>query len=214
VPELRRDRAADVRLIVGSPGSGKTWYAQRALEAPTPRGARGVRTAVWDYKDDFYQLGAPVTLEQLRRRILFDQVMRYVPRRDATLDAQFATWCRIVWAAQEHDPAIDCRVVVDEAHKVLRAGVRIEPWENIVEVGRAYGLTVLVCSTRPAYVDLGVRSAANFVRCGRLGEADDAREMGRRLGVSYAEIQRLPDHWAYEFDGRKTTLYKPGGKGK
>lgn len=207
MPELRRDRAADVQLITGSPGSGKSWYVKRAIAAPKPRGARSVRSMVWDYKDDHYTLPT-VTLPELARGALTRPVMRYLPIRDATLDAQFAIFCQVAWATQAHDPATDCRVVVEEAQKVLRAGARNEPWENIVEVGRAYGFTVFVVSPRPAYVDLGVRSAANFVRCGRLGEEEDARVMGRRLGVPYGEIQRLPDRWAYEFDGRKTTLYK------
>jgi hypothetical protein len=211
VPELRRNRAAAVHLVVGSPGSGKSHYVRRAIDAPRPRDARGVRVRVWDYKDDHYTLPT-LTLQQLARAALDDGAVRYVPRRDATLDQQFQMFCRIVWAAQELDPASDCRVVVEEAQKVLRAGVRNEHWENLSEVGRAYGFTVFIVTTRPAYVDLGCRGAANFLRVGRLGEADDAREMGKRLGVPYGAIQRLPDHWAYVYDGKKTDLVNPRGK--
>lgn len=204
MPELRRDRAADVRLITGSTGSGKTWYVQQAIAQAMKRRHRVI---VWDWKDDHYKLPT-VTLPELARRSLRDQVLRVLPLR-VDVDRQFALFCRIAWATQEADPRTDCYLVVEEASKVLRAGVRNAPWENIVEVGRVYGFTLLVTTQRPAYVDLGFRGAANFVRCGRLGEEEDARVMGRRLGVPYGDIQRLPDHAAYEFDGRKTVLVKP-----
>lgn len=206
--QLRRDRAADVRLVTGATGSGKSWYVRKAIRERAPRGARGVRTMVWDYKDDHFELET-LTLGELARAALSLSMARYLPRRDTTLDQQFAMFCRIAWATQQADPATDCRVVVEEAQKVLRPGVRNEPWENLTEIGRAYGFSVFIVSPRPAYIDLGARSAANFVRCGRLGEEDDARAMGRRLGVPYGEIQRLPDCWAYEFDGRQTRLVKP-----
>lgn len=209
MPELRRARAPDVRLIVGSTGSGKTWYAKRCVQ----RRPRRSRALVWDPKDDHFELPT-VTLPELARLALTSPVLRYKPRL-VDLDQQFNLFCRIAWAVQVEDPATDCVLLIEEGQKVTRPGVApaiLEPWVNVVELGRVYGFTVVVTTQRPAYLDLGFRGAATFIRCGRLGEEADARAIGGRIGVPHREIQRLPDRWAYVFDGRETQLIDPRGK--
>lgn len=203
--ELRRDRDADVRYYVGSTGSGKTWAAARDVKRE-----RRALVRVWDFKDDHHTLPtARALVEFVHRAQTAERVLRYVPTyRD--IDRQFDIFCRTLWAVQSRDPSRDCLVVVEELSKVTRPGCVPEWWHNIIELGRVYGFTVVGTTQRPAYVDLSFRGAATLVRCGRLGEEADARNIGARIGVPYGGIQRLLPKWAYEcgIDGR-ARLVKP-----
>lgn len=202
--ELRRDRPADCRCILGAQGSGKTWYVQREIQRH-----RG-RVLVWDWKDDHYTLTA-VRLADIARRGLVERALRYRPDVMKPVAAQFDLFCRIAWEIQRADPRTDCLFVVEELSEVTQPSYAPPAWKRINVQGRVLGFTVIGTSQRPAYVDKSFTGNATFVRCGRLGFADDAREVGQRIGVPYGDIQRLPDRWAYEFDGRKTTLFKPRG---
>lgn len=209
--KARQDRRADVRLVIGATGTGKSTQARAMLKAH-----RG-RTLIWDYKGDHPRVRA-VSLAQLARLALRSKALRYCPqlipppafepkRRDRAalwMGKQFELFCQIAWQVQQADPDTDCLFLVEELSKVTRPGAAPPWWHQIVELGRAFGFVVVATTQRPAYVDLGIRGAATFIWCGRLGEEDDARAMGRRLGVRHEEIQRLPDLAAFVFDGRET----------
>lgn len=201
-PELRRDRPADVRYIVGSPGSGKSWYVQQLLRGA---GARGDRALVWDFKDDHHELATVESLQDLARRALAEPVLRYLPRY-VNIAAQFNLFCQMAWVIQAADPSRDMWFVVEELPEVTSASHAAEWWRRIVLQGRVYGFTVLATAQRPALVDKSFTGSATLIRSGRLGELSDAIVIGRRIGVEPELLQRLPDRQAYVFDGRRTRM--------
>lgn len=207
MPELRRDRAADQRYILGAQGSGKSWAVKRAILEH-----RG-RVLVWDWKDDHYTIPA-VSLGELARRALTTRALRVRPDFDSprTIAQQFDLFCRIAWAVQLADPATDCLFVVEELSEVTSASWAPPAWRRVCVQGRAYGFSVIGTTQRPAFVDKSFTTNATWIRCGRLGDVLDARVMSQRLGVALVDLQRLPDRWAYEFDGRQTRLLNPRGK--
>lgn len=221
MPELRRDRPADGRYILGVQGSGKTWAVQRAIE-----NHRG-RVIAWDWKGYDYPELRAVSLQQLAREALHQRArLRYCPemmpppsfmpgRRDRGelwIAHQFDLFCRIAWAAQVEDPHTDCLFIVEELSEVTTASWAPPAWRRINVQGRAYGFIVVGTTQRPAFVDKSFSTNATTIRCGRLGDALDAKVMSQRLGVPVVNLQRLPDRWAYVFDGRETRLINPRGK--
>lgn len=202
MPELRRDRAADIRYIVGAPGSGKTWYVERLIRAH-----RG-RVLVWDWKDDHHKLPTAASLGELARRVPAEPVIRYLPRY-TNVEAQFDLFCRVAWTLQAADPATDQLLVVEELSEVTQPSYAPEWWRRINVQGRVYGFIVVGTSQSPAFVDKSFSGSATMIRAGRLGELAHAVVIGRRIGVDPTILQRLADRYAYVFDGRKTTLQKP-----
>ncbi len=204
--EPRRDRAADIRYIVGATGSGKTWYLQRLV-----REHHG-RVLLWDWKQDHHNLPTARSLADFARRALTAPVLRYVPDLDPdapTVERQFELFCRIAWAAQWHDPATDCLFIVEELSEVTRPERAPPVWRRINVQGRVLGFIVVGTTQSPAFVDKSFTGNATLIRAGRLGELAHARVIAQRINVDPAELQRLPDRAAYVYDGRKTTLYKP-----
>lgn len=188
-------------------GTGKTWAVQRDIAAH-----RG-RALIWDWKDDHFTIPA-VSLGALARRALRERALRVRPDFDSprTIAQQFDLFCRIAWAVQLTDPATDCLCVVEELSEVTSASWAPPAWRRICVQGRAYGFSVIGTTQRPAFVDKSFTTNATRIRCGRLGDALDARVMSQRLGVPIVDLQRLPDRWAYVFDGRETRLLNPRGK--
>lgn len=202
MPELRRDRAAVVIYLVGATGSGKSHRAARFIRAH-----RG-RVLVWDLKDDHPTIPRVRDLADLARRIHRERALRYVPQL-ADLDRQFDLFCRIAWAMQAHDPSTDLLFLVEELPEVTQPGRAPPTWRRIVLQGRVYGFTVMATTQAPAFVDKSFTGSATYIAAGRLGEMRHAREIGQRINVDPGVLQRLPDRWAYVFDGRETQLEKP-----
>lgn len=216
--QLSRD--ADVRLFVGSTGSGKTHALRAAL-----KGWRG-RVIAWDWKAEFVEYPLASSLPDLIRRLRQGaRGVRYVPAmirppgaeskfktaRD-WVDWQFAMFCRICWTVQEADPETDLAMIVEEASEVVRAGFAPEWWSRIVSQGRVLGFSLFVLAQRPTMIDSTTRSNSTWVRCGRLQFPDDARAMGMMVNKHLAEIMGLPRKHAFVFDGYRTTYTAPDGE--
>lgn len=181
----------------GARGTGKTaWVIQQIKTQHPPR------LLIWDFKHDppLVAIGQPVTsLASLAR--LADQpafVLRYlVDHTGPDMHQQFEYFCKIAWAAG------NLLMFVDELPEVTKASKAPPAWRRCVNVGREYRdggqvkhLAIIGAGQRPAECDKSFISNADVIHCGRLANPDDAREMGKALGVPFTDLMRLPDlHW-------------------
>ncbi|MCM2250838.1 MAG: hypothetical protein NDJ19_00625 [Ramlibacter sp.] len=194
---MSRSTGADKPLMVGffgARGTGKTVGALRYLRA-----ARPARLIGWDYKHDptLSGLGREVTaLPALIRAMRADRfALRYLVDHDRDIAAQFDLFCRAAWLAG------DLTMFVDEVPEVTKPGRAPPAWKKLVNVGRQYrradgrvvGVSILAAGQRAAEVDKSFMANLDVVRSGRLGHEDDARTMGKLLGVPWAELLALPD---------------------
>lgn len=168
---------------------------------------------VWDWKHHDYGdrpgdalgLVACSSIGQLARALKGGALrVRYLPTYNDT-PGEFEKFLRAAWYVQQADPR-DCLLVVEELSQVTRPGWAPAWWRRVVNLGREWGLVVVGLAQRPAMVDKDFIGGSSYVRAGRLRYEDDARELGRFLGVHFREIQRLPDRAAYVSDGKETRL--------
>jgi hypothetical protein len=185
----------------GGKGTGKTAGMLQRVARDKP-----ARLVVFDFKNDpaLMALGTPYTWGErakLARVMLKPKFCaRLLVDHSSEVDPveQFEWLCRAVWMAG------NLTFWVDELPEVTKPGRAPPAWRRLVNVGRDYtlhdgtraGIALLTTGQRMAECDKSVISNADIIRTGRLANPEDARLMGKTLGVRPEEVLRLPDlHW-------------------
>lgn len=189
---MTADKRASLVAVVGSTGSGKSFWIKNQLRANPGR------LLIWDAMNEYADSGARLFLgagsngmqplvtyitENHRREF----AARFVPDKsdDKKLAAQFSLFCGLAYAAGR------CVLVIEELSMLTRAGFAPARWRECVVTGRHVGLTIIGTTQRPALVDKTFFSNATVIRCGRLGSAGDKKAMADALDVPVADVRAL-----------------------
>lgn len=187
----------------GATGSGKTaWAVQQVARHPLRN-----RLAVWDFKHDrrLAPLGTSVKGQAATAMPAMMKAMkatafklRYMADHDADVHEQFKFFCMACWEAG------NVLMVVDELPEVTAPGRAPPVWRKCINVGREYTgadgktktLAIIGMAQRCAEVDKSFLSNLDVLHVGRMGEANDARDLAAKLGCDWRELTTLPNlHW-------------------
>lgn len=198
------DKRANITLVVGSSGSGKSLWVKSLLPTlPRPM-------FVFDPMREYGDFGGHhVTLASLIAGVKNGgQVFIFRPSQRA-IEKQFDMLCRVALAVP------GCTLIAEELSFVTKAGYSPAGWREVITTGRHYGLTVIGITQRPALVDKTILSNATVIRVGRLNSAGDKKTMADALDVPLDELRALRKlHWlAKDMDSGAVTrevLTPPG----
>lgn len=176
-------RQACIIAAFGATGTGKSTFLKHALiRAPAP-------VLIFDPKHE-YQGGVEAS------ELVFLQGAGSRPRSilrpsfDADLRIrQFDRFCAAALAVARSRGRVT--VLADELHLVSMPGKAPRYWRELIETGRAIGVTVLCASIRPAAIDKSLWSNATHIRCGRLNNEDDCKTVANSLGVPWRDLLAL-----------------------
>lgn len=183
---------AEIVAIFGATGSGKTTALLSKIKKPKRK-----RTMFWSPKEpaDQYQslyAGSVVcrsvaelarAMQSAGRGAVHAVFVPSVNRKEA--ERQFDVFCRIAKAAG------DVTVIADELHTVMRPGWAPDGCNELILMGRAYGVKFFGLSQRPIAVCKDLYSNCTAIRTGRLAFPDDIKKMASTLGVSKEEVAAL-----------------------
>jgi len=171
---------ADIRVIMGATGSGKSFETKRAI--------KGERTVfVFDVKNEY---GSLPGFRRASSRADFFREMQRGGRLAwaATSPADFEFFCRCVWAR-------GCGlVIVEELASVTGTAKAIGAWHLILSQGRGFGLRVIGITQRPAEIDKTIIGNATLIRTHRLTRGSDRAYVAAELDVPRAELDALQGH--------------------
>ncbi len=183
---------AELIAVLGARGSGKSQFTKRWLAKSKPK-----RLGVWDTKRE-YQLDATSNIAEFIRtlkgrtwRIAFHPTIGDPER----LAKEFDLYCRAMYAAKH------CTAVPEELAFVTRPSSAPPGWRTLLLLGRDENpeggcVTVVTTAQRPASIDKDLLGNCTLIHAGRLPYEDDARLVGKSLGVPPTELQHLaPLHW-------------------
>jgi hypothetical protein len=193
----------------GAQGCGKTAWGLQLLARLQPS-----RLIVWDFKHDPRLSGTGrnvATIPDLLAAMKSTRfALRYLVDHDHDVKLQFRFFCMAAWEAG------NVFVVVDELPEVTAPGRAPPAWRKIINVGRDYvgqdgkrkTIAVLGMAQRSAEVDKSFISNLDVLHVGRMGEANDARELaGKVLAVDWRELTMLPNlHWIERRAGQAAPL--------
>lgn len=173
---------ADVRVIAGSMGSGKSFETKRAI-------ARERTVFVFDVKNEY---GSLPGFRRVYTRADFLAAMRRGGRVAwaTTGVADFEFFCRCVW---HRGSAL---VIVEELASVTGTGKAIGAWHLILTQGRGFGLRVIGVTQRPAEIDKTIIGNATLIRAHRLSRGSDRAYVAAELDVPRADLDALQG-WDY-----------------
>lgn len=182
-PKLDLARQACIIAAFGATGTGKSTFLKDALiRAPAP-------VLIFDPKHE-YQGGVAAS------ELAFLQTAGTMPRSilrpsfDADLRCrQFDRFCAAALAVARSRGRVT--VLADELHLVTAPGKAPRYWRELIETGRAIGVTVLCASIRPAAIDKSLWVNATHIRCGRLNNEDDCRTVANSLNVPWRDLLAL-----------------------
>lgn len=168
---------ADVRLIVGSTGSGKSFETKRAI-------ARERNVFVFDVKNEY---GSLPGFRRAYTRADFLREMRRGGRVAwaTTGAADFEFFC---WAVWYRGSAL---VIVEELASVTGTGKAIGPWHLMLSQGRGFGLRIIGVTQRPAEIDKTIVGNATLIRAHRLTRGSDRAYVAAELDVPRADLDGL-----------------------
>ncbi len=169
--------AADVRVICGAMGSGKSEGLKKVL-----RSERNV--FVMDVKNEYGQLpGFRVASTRAELVQAAKRGGRWA--YPMTGQVEFDFWCRVVWARG------NCFAIAEELASLTTTAKASGAWHLICTQGRGYGIRVAGITQRPAEIDKTIIGNASMFRVHRLSRADDRRYMARELDVHQHYLDRL-----------------------
>jgi len=184
-------RAANIVVVAGSSGSGKSEWVKRQIR-------RKRRVIVWD-PDGEYDGQRFASVRELL------QVARANPAgpgryclTSARL-ADFDLWAKIAFAWA------NCVAVAEETADVTSPGKAPEGWGQLVRRGRKRGITVIGVTQRPAESDKTIMGNATLIHCGRLARDKDRRYMAQELDCPLDALPTEPLEWVER---------RPGGEFK
>lgn len=173
---------ADIRAVMGAPGTGKSHYVKAEMKA-----AR--RLLVWDLEDEYTDIQAvtvaqlPATLHQAGQGAF---AVRVIPSTDAgQRAAQFDLVCRTAMAIGK------LLFVAEELRFVTQPSKAPAGWAGITLRGRKRGVRVIGTSQRPASIDKDFLGSATLIRCGALNYPEDRRAVAAVMGIDAGQIEKL-----------------------
>lgn len=202
-PQVSRANKADIRAILGASGSGKTTYVMQQLRQDKPD-----RLLIWDTKGEFSQEGYATAVRSISELVAAVRnsekwKLALIPYgTPAERRKLFDMFAALAFAAGR------CTVVAEEISGVAVGGkINAPGWQDIINRGRTFGLTVYALSQRPALMDKETLGNASVIRCGRLAWKADAKIMADCLFVNADELLALQD---MEFLERRKGLTERG----
>ena len=192
-PRIDTSRRADLRLVCGGTGSGKSSYVKAEIKRLKPS-----RILIWDPVDEYGELA---NVRITRPKELADLLKRYP---HGALKVRFVAESREMfefWAACAFAWCNAC-IVAEELADVTTAGKAPPHWGQVVRRGRARGLAPIFAITqRPSESDKTTVGNATLVRCGRLNRANDRKYMAQELDINVSMISALKPLEYVERDG-------------
>lgn len=190
---------ADIRAVMGAPGTGKSHYVKAEMKA-----AR--RLLVWDLEDEYTDIEA-VTVAQLPARLhqagqgAF--AVRVIPSTDAgQRQTQFDLVCRTAMAIGK------LLFVAEELRFVTQPSKAPAGWAGITLRGRKRGVRVIGTSQRPASIDKDFLGSATLIRCGALNYPEDRRAVAAVMGIDGGQIEKLEGYQAILWTRTPRTVRK------
>lgn len=183
-------QAADIRALLGAPGTGKSHYTKAEL-------AKAKRAVVWDLEDEYTDIEAVKVRDlpaRLHRAGQGAFKVRVVASTDqATYQAEFNLVCRTVMAIG------NLLFVAEELRFVTQPSKAPAGWAGITLRGRKRGVRVLGTSQRPASIDKDFLGSATFIRCGALNYPEDRTAVAKVLGIDPEAIAAMEGYEAIEW---------------
>jgi DNA helicase HerA-like ATPase len=192
---------AKVIAIMGSTGCGKSHFLRLMLAK-----RRRKRTLIWSPKeaiDNYAALypGSQVvttageTLAALKAAGKGEFHLVFKPRLNRKADeAQFGAVCKIAMLAR------NVTFIGEEIHTVTKPSWAPDGWSELIMMGRGYGAEVFGLSQRPASVDKDFFGNISMIHVGRMAYDDDAKVVGKALGVTPTDVLALTGHQWIERD--------------
>lgn len=180
-------------MIVGSTGSGKTYFAMYAL---SQRRFDLMPWVIYNFKGDENIDSIPYA-----RHIGLDEVPIqpgiYIvhPRPDEGPEMEQQMW--VIWDRGDTGVYVDEGLMVGRFNKAFRA---------ILTQGRSKHVPVMLLSQRPAWLDVFSYSESEYLQVFRLQNKNDRKKMSDYLpdvdsrGKTTNLDERLPDHYSYYYD--------------
>lgn len=174
--------AAQINLVCGGSGSGKSTHVKRAI-------ANDERIAVFDADAEYADLAGftrVATTSDLIRWFSRAKKGRFafVPKSVGS-DSLFDVFCKACFAWG------NCTVVAEELADVTSPGKAPEGWGQVVRRGRKRGLKVYGITQRPSESDKTIVGNASRIWCGSMTRAQDRLYMARELDVNPELVNRL-----------------------
>ncbi|MCL1038035.1 hypothetical protein L2750_12835 [Shewanella submarina] len=185
MPKKRVDvsRKADLRLVCGGTGSGKSSYVKQEIKRLKPS-----RLLIWDPVDEY---GEVANIRITSPKELADLLKRYP---HGALKVRFVAEGREMfefWAACAFAWCNAC-LVAEELADVTTAGKAPPHWGMVIRRGRARGLAPIFALTqRPSESDKTTIGNATLIRCGRMSRADDRKYMAKELDIEITKLKAL-----------------------
>ncbi len=171
---------ADIRIIMGATGSGKSEETKQALLREKGD------VFVFDVKNEY---GSQPGFRRVGTRADFYREMLKGGRVAwaANSPADFEFFCRCVWARGS------ALVIVEELASVTGTAKAIGAWHLILTQGRGYGLRVIGITQRPAEIDKTIIGNATLIRTHRLTRGSDRAYVAAELDVPRSDLDALKD---------------------
>lgn len=184
--EINVNQAADIRAVMGAPGTGKSHYTKAEI-------ARAKRVLIWDLEDEYSE--EKISLADLAP--MLHKVgnggfkWRVVPSTDAAKrQIEFDLFCRMAMAVG------NMLLVVEELRFVTQPSKAPAGWAGITLRGRKRGIRVIGTSQRPASIDKDFLGSATLIRCGALNYPEDRKAVAVVMGTTPEEVAKLTGYQA------------------
>ncbi|MDP3859011.1 MAG: hypothetical protein Q8Q73_14760 [Stagnimonas sp.] len=182
------DLPADIRLVVGTTGSGKSHTTKEAL--------RSERSAfVFDVKNEYGKIPGFRTVHTRSELVAAAKLRSGRFAWPATSVDDFAFFSSVVWARGE------CLCIAEELAGVsTSAGQARGDWHKILTQGRGFGIRTIGVTQRPQEIDKTIVAQASLIRCHRLNRKGDRRYMAEELDIDVELVAALQ---GFEFIERR-----------
>lgn len=176
--KIDTSRNADITLVSGSAGSGKSAWTKKQI-------AKETRLAIWDIDDEYSEIRGVKRITKISEfaKALLNAdkgKFAFVGNRD-----DFDMFCRCVFAWS------DCTCVTEELSGVTSPGKAPDGWGELVRRGRKYGIKIIAVTQRPSESDKTIVGNASCIHVGRLARAQDRKYMANEMDVPQADLDAL-----------------------
>ena len=199
-PRIDTSRRADLRLVCGGTGSGKSSYIKKEIRRLKPS-----RILIWDPVDEYGELAdvritSPLELSALLKRYPHGALkVRFVA--EGAKMFEFWAACAFAWC--------NACLVAEELADVTTAGKAPPHWGHVVRRGRARGLAPIFAVTqRPSESDKTTVGNATLTHVGRFNRQQDRKYMADEMDIDVREIAALAPLEFIEKDAYANTVIK------